>query len=114
MTVETLPCPNCGKPPGVCICDRVETVNTRLRVVILQHPQEDDAVLGTAKLVEVTLPRAEIRVGLSWASLEHALGTSDVNRERWAVLAAAKLPAREAICDEKIPPSRSLASLRKK
>ena len=93
MTVETLPCPACGKPPGVCICDRVEAINTKLRVVILQHPQEDDALLGTAKLVEVTLPKAEIRVGLSWASLEHALGTRDADRDRWAVLAAAKLPA---------------------
>ncbi len=93
MTIEILPCPQCGKPSGVCICDRVESINTKLRVVILQHPQEDDALLGTAKLVEVTLPKAEIRVGLSWASLDHALGTKDANRERWAVLAAAKLPA---------------------
>ena len=93
MTVETLPCPACGKPPGVCICDRVEAIATKLRVVILQHPQEDDALLGTAKLVEVTLPKAEIRVGLSWASLDHALGTRDADRDRWAVLAAAKLPA---------------------
>lgn len=93
MTIETIPCPECGKPPGVCICDRVEKIATKLRVVILQHPQEDDALLGTAKLVEVTLPKAEIRVGLSWASLDHALGTKDANRERWAVLAAAKLPA---------------------
>ena len=93
MTVETLPCPACGKPPGVCICDRVEVIATKLRVVILQHPQEDDALLGTAKLVDVTLPKAEIRVGLSWASLDHALGTRDADRDRWAVLAAAKLPA---------------------
>lgn len=93
MTIETLPCPACGKPPGVCICDRVEAITTKLRVVILQHPQEDDALLGTAKLVEVTLPKAEIRVGLSWASLDHALGTRDADRDRWAVLAAAKLPA---------------------
>ena len=93
MTIETLPCPACGKPPGVCICDRVEAIATKLRVVILQHPQEDDALLGTAKLVEVTLPKAEIRVGLSWASLDHALGTRDAERDRWAVLAAAKLPA---------------------
>ena len=28
MTVEILPCPRCGKPPGVCICDRVEQVPT--------------------------------------------------------------------------------------
>ncbi len=92
MTIETIACPKCGKPSGVCICDRVEKVTTHLRVVILQHPQEDDALLGTAKLVEVTLPRAEISVGLSWASLDHAIGTRNADRERWAVLAAAKLP----------------------
>lgn len=92
MTVETLPCERCGKPPGICVCDRVEAVATKLRVVILQHPQEDDAILGTARLVELTLPKAEIRVGLSWASLEHALGEKKVERDRWAVLAAAKLP----------------------
>jgi hypothetical protein len=38
------------------------------------------------------LPKAEIRVGLSWASIEHALGVTKVDRERWAVLAATKLP----------------------
>jgi len=92
-TTAPIPCPACGKPPGVCICDRVERVNTKLKVVILQHPQEDDETLGTAKLVELTLPKAEIRVGLSWASLDHALGTSGASRERWAVLAAAKLLA---------------------
>ncbi|MEQ1801264.1 MAG: tRNA-uridine aminocarboxypropyltransferase [Gammaproteobacteria bacterium] len=91
-TVPTPPCENCGKPPGVCICDRAAKVDTRLRVVILQHPQEDDALLGTAKLVEVTLPKAEVRVGLSWASLDHAIGGRNADRERWAVLAVAKLP----------------------
>lgn len=92
MTIETISCPECGKPPGVCICDRVEKMATHLRVVILQHPQEDDALLGTAKLVDVTLPKAEVRVGLSWASLDHAIGGRNADRERWAVLAVAKLP----------------------
>lgn len=93
MTTGVAPCPRCGKPAGLCICDRVEAVATRLRVVILQHPQEDDAVLGTARLVTATLPRAEIRVGLSWGSLAQALGQEEADRDRWAVLAAAKLPA---------------------
>lgn len=86
-------CPRCGKPRAICVCDRVEPIETTLRVVILQHPQEDDALLGTAKLVTATLPKAEIRVGLSWASLDRALGTKNADKSRWAVLAAAKLPA---------------------
>jgi DTW domain-containing protein YfiP len=88
---DLLPCPRCAKPPALCICDRIEPVETRLRIVILQHPQENDVVLGTARLVTLTLPKAEIRVGLSWASLDHAVGLTDANRERWAVLAGAKL-----------------------
>lgn len=87
------PCSRCGKPPGVCVCDRVTQAKTKLRVVILQHPQEDDALLGTAKLVTASLSRAEIRVGLSWASLDRALDLDDAPRDKWAVLAAVKLPS---------------------
>jgi hypothetical protein len=91
MTDKPIACPRCTKPIALCICDRIEPVETRLRVVMLQHPQEDDEILGTAKLVELTLPNAEIRVGLSWASLDHALGKNNLNKDRWAVLAGAKL-----------------------
>ena len=84
-------CARCTKPLPICICDRVEPVQTQLRIVMLQHPQEDDEVLGTAKLVELTLPNAQTRGGLSWGSLDHALGTKDADKDRWAVLAAAKL-----------------------
>jgi DTW domain-containing protein YfiP len=86
-------CSACEKPRAMCICDRVDPVQTKLRVVVLQHPQEDDETLGTAKLVTLTLPNSEIRIGLSWASLDHALGTKNAKKDRWAVLAAAKLPA---------------------
>ena len=91
MSEKPPSCPRCTKPLPICICDRVEPVQTALRVVMLQHPQEDDEILGTAKLVELTLPNAQTRVGLSWGSLDHALGTRDADKDRWAVLAAAKL-----------------------
>ena len=90
---EILECPACGKPAGLCICDRVHPVDTRLRVAILQHPQEKRERLGTSALVTATLPRAEVRVGLSWPSLEAALGRPGAEPERWAVLSVAKLPA---------------------
>ncbi len=91
MSEKPPSCPRCTKPLAICICDRVEPVQTALRVVMLQHPQEDDEILGTAKLVELTLPNSQTRVGLSWGSLDHALGTDDADKDRWAVLAAAKL-----------------------
>jgi DTW domain-containing protein YfiP len=65
---------------------------TKRRVLILQHPQERDALLGSAQLVEASLPRASIVVGLSWRNLGHALGEEGVDAKRWAVL----FPEKEA------------------
>jgi DTW domain-containing protein YfiP len=93
MSTRRPRCPRCDKPELLCICDRVRQVPTRLRVVILQHPREDDRALGTARLVQLTLPNAEIRIGLSWASLDQALGQRGTERDRWAVLTTARPPA---------------------
>jgi DTW domain-containing protein YfiP len=70
----------------------VRQVQTRIGVVILQHPREHDLALGTARLVQLTLPNTVIKVGLSWASLHQALGRP-AERDRWAVLATARPPA---------------------
>lgn len=88
LAADSRRCEGCGKPAPICVCDRVERRRGRTRVVILQHPQEDDSVLGTASLLATALESVEIRRGLSWASLEHALDTRDVDRTQWAVLAA--------------------------
>jgi DTW domain-containing protein YfiP len=61
-------------------------------VLVLQHPQEHDALLGSAQILEASLPKVQIVVGLSWANLAHALGEDGVDPSRWAVL----FPEREA------------------
>lgn len=90
------PCARCGKPATICVCDRVRSLSSRTRVVILQHPREEDAALGTAKLVTTTLPdAASISIGLSWPSLEAALDghvAGPIDRARWGVVFAQKLP----------------------
>ena len=68
------------------MCECIVTYPTRLRVLILQHPQERDAVLGSAQILEASLPNARIVVGLSWRNLGHALGEEAVDAKRWAVL----------------------------
>ena len=55
-------------------------------MLILQHPQEQDALLGSAQILEASLPKAKIVVGLSWRNLAHALGEENVVAKRWAVL----------------------------
>jgi DTW domain-containing protein len=49
-------------------------------------------LLGSAQIVEASLPEARIVVGLSWRNLAHALGEEGVDAKRWAVL----FPDREA------------------
>ena len=83
---DTERCARCDKPTAYCVCDRVTPQAVRTRVLILQHPQEQDRDLGTASLLLAMLPTATKRVGLSWASLAHALEEEDVDPKRWAVL----------------------------
>jgi DTW domain-containing protein YfiP len=52
---------------------------------VLQHPQEQDKLLGTGRLTTMSLTNATFRVGLSWPSLAKALGRP-ADASRWAIL----------------------------
>ena len=60
-------------------------VENKVAVLILQHPQEQDRVLGTAKLICATLAHATLTIGLSWRNLGHALG-APAEAKDWGVL----------------------------
>lgn len=71
------------------------TIDNRIAVLILQHPQEQDRVLGTAKLVCSTLANARLAIGLSWRNLGHALNAPAEARQ-WGVLYLGSAPAAKA------------------
>ena len=79
-------CPRCLKARALCICDQVAPIETRLSVLILQHPQEQDRALGTARITSQHFRNATLRIGLSWPSLAKALGRPVADPSRWAVL----------------------------
>jgi DTW domain-containing protein YfiP len=79
-------CPHCGKPMPLCICDSVTPIENRISLLILQHPQEQDRALGTARLTAHHFPKAVAKIGLSWPSLSKALGRPVHDPSRWAVL----------------------------
>jgi DTW domain-containing protein len=119
---ETPACPHCGKPPALCICEEVTPVENRVAVLVLQHPQEQDRLLGTARVATRQLANSAFRIGLSWPSLAKALG-KDADPSQWAVLhlgssRASDMPAdREVVVlDRKGAPlpdqDRALADLR--
>jgi DTW domain-containing protein len=84
---EAIPdCPNCHKPQPLCICDSITPIENRISLLILQHPQEQDRALGTARLTALHFKNAVLKIGLSWPSLSKALGRPVHDPQRWAVL----------------------------
>ena len=79
-------CPHCAKPLPLCICDSITQIESRTSLLILQHPQEQDRALGTARLTALHFKNAVLKIGLSWPSLSKALGRPVADPSRWAVL----------------------------
>ena len=87
LAAEAVPdCPRCLKPLPLCICDSVTPIESRISLLILQHPQEQDRALGTARLTALHFKNAVVKIGLSWPSLSKALGRPVADPSRWAVL----------------------------
>jgi len=59
-------CPRCRRPAVVCYCAALPRVETRSRVVILQHPRERDMPIGTARMATLAISGAELRTGMQW------------------------------------------------
>lgn len=83
---EEIPeCPQCGKPIPLCVCDTITPLESKIELLILMHPQEQDRLLGTARLTALHFDNATLKIGLSWPSLSKALGRP-VDPARWAIL----------------------------
>jgi DTW domain-containing protein YfiP len=95
-------CPHCRKPPALCVCADVTPIDNAVSLLILQHPQEQDRELGTARLTALHFKNAQLKIGLSWPSLTKILGRP-ADPQRWAILylgsvkAETVLPGREVV-----------------
>lgn len=97
------PCASCRKPAAVCVCARIEPFDTRLKCLVLQHPQEQDLLLGSVPLLEAGLPNLRRVVGLSWPSLEAAVGEVAADPARWGILYPQTLPRELAPEEASLP-----------
>ena len=59
-------CPHCQRPERVCYCAHLTSIATRTRVVLLQHPREEDMAIGTARMASLCLPNSELHVGIDF------------------------------------------------
>jgi len=78
-------CPDCLKPRALCVCAGIEPIANRIELVILQHPQEQDRELGTARLALRHFQKSRLAIGLSWPNLAKLIGRN-AEPKRWGVL----------------------------
>jgi DTW domain-containing protein YfiP len=81
----------------VCYCAHVTQVQSRSRLLVLQHPREQDKAIGTARIAALGLHDAHIAVGIDFAADPE-------------VRAAVSDPARPAVLLFPGPDARDLAS----
>lgn len=82
---RTTVCAGCFRPLSDCFCGKVATCDNRLRVVILQHPQEQYKTLNSARLAHLLLNNSSIFVGLSWPNFKKVAGLNEIPSQ-WGVL----------------------------
>jgi DTW domain-containing protein YfiP len=94
-------CPHCLKPLALCVCDAVEPIDNNVMLVILQHPQEQDRLLGTARLAARHFKKSLLKIGLSWPSLSKIVG-EQVDPQRFAILYLGSVKAAEIAPDRDV------------
>ena len=70
-------CPRCQRPLSRCLCPLIPDLDSRTRVLILQHPSEVGHALNTARLAALGLRNAQLRVGEVFEDLPQLLAQPD-------------------------------------
>ena len=78
-------CPECLRPRSICLCGKIEKLTSGLKVVILQHPAEQDKLWNSSRLAHTMIDESLLCVGLSWPNLKKIAGPNATGR-RWGVL----------------------------
>lgn len=66
-------CPRCLRPNTHCLCALIPSLDSRTRVLLLQHPSEVNHALNTARLAALGLVNAQLVVGEVFEGLQTLL-----------------------------------------
>lgn len=72
-------CPRCQRPERLCLCPLIPRLDSRTRVLVLQHPSEAGHALNTARFAALGLQQAELWVGEVFAELPARLADPEVD-----------------------------------
>ncbi len=53
-------CNACQKAKSACICHFIHPIECDIPIIMLQHPSETKKAIGTARIVDLSLPKAKI------------------------------------------------------
>lgn len=60
--MERIVCNKCSRPESVCYCSHLVALNNRVKLLIIQHPQEVSHPFNTARIVALCLSNVELTV----------------------------------------------------
>ena len=83
------------------MCEGIARIDNKVSLIVLQHPQEQDRELGTARLTVLHFKDAMLKIGLSWPSLTKILGRP-ADPKRWAILYLGSVKAEAIMPDRDI------------
>ena len=114
---EAIPvCPHCQKPLPLCICDSIKPIESRTSLLILQHPQEQDRALGTARLTALHFKDAVLKIGLGGTTLTAAKNIKQLGSNLLLLTSLEDLavfrPVAEVLGDHQVLPSLWLLPVR--
>lgn len=71
--MSRIQCERCLRPQAHCLCPLIPSLDSRSRVLVLQHPSEVRHALNTAKLAALGLRNAQLHVGEVFEDLAELL-----------------------------------------
>ncbi|WP_295513786.1 DTW domain-containing protein [uncultured Pseudomonas sp.] len=87
-------CARCQRPLSLCLCALIPRLESRTRVLLLQHPSERRHPLNTARLAALGLVNAQLEIGEEFPELPLWLDGQD---------ARLLFPGPEAVCLDRLP-----------
>ena len=60
--MERIVCSQCSRPVSVCYCNHLVALDNRIKLLIIQHPQEVSHPFNTARIVALCLSNVELVV----------------------------------------------------
>ena len=89
-------CTVCDKALAACICQHIIEIDSDIELIILQHPGEVKNAIGTARILNLSLPQCQIIIGEDFTDNTQLNDILNERTRQWFLL----YPSEESIAVE--------------